>query len=59
MPDDPALPDDAKESIAAALPADPDDLLSDDQKSSLAADLAKLARLRREAEIASASLRLA
>jgi hypothetical protein len=45
--------------LAATLPSDPNELLTDEQKSDLNADLAKLARLRREAKTASASLRLA
>lgn len=41
------------------LPSDPARLLTDDQQKELADDLAKLARLRRDAETASGSLRLA
>lgn len=59
LPDDAFISDHAKETMRASLPADPNDLLTEDQKSTLAADLAKLARLRRDAEIASATLRLA
>ena len=62
MPEEPEeseLPDYAKDSMAASLPSDPDELLTDQQKSSLSADLAKLARLRRDAEMDSANLRLA
>ena len=54
-----AEPPDYEHILAAALPSNPNDLLTDEQKSGLSADLAKLARLRREAEIASATLRLA
>lgn len=43
----------------AQLPSDPNDLLSPAEHEALADDLAKLARLRRDAETASASLRLA
>lgn len=52
-------PPDYEHILVVALPSNPNDLLTDEQKSGLSADLAKLARLRREAEIASASLRLA
>ena len=59
MHEDTLLSVHAKDTMAAALPADPNQLLTDEQKSSLSADVAKLARLRREAEMTSATLRLA
>jgi len=59
VPEDTELPGYAKEALASLLPADPDELLSEQQKSSLQADLDSLARLRRDAEMASATLRMA
>ena len=53
------LPENVKNALEANLPADLDELLNDEQKSSLTADLAKLARLRREAEVQSAAMRMA
>ncbi len=41
------------------LPADPRDLLSEDEKVGLEKELERLARLRRDAEVTSATLRLA
>lgn len=52
------LPEEAKTTIESSLPTDPNELLSEEQRSSLSSDLAKLARLRREAEASSATLRL-
>jgi hypothetical protein len=59
MQDDAVLSEHARSTMAASLPGDPNELLTDEQKSSLSADLAKLARLRRDAEMVSATLRLA
>jgi len=56
---DAELPQEVKSALEATLPADLDELLNDEQKSSLTADLAKLARLRREAEVQSAAMRMA
>ena len=56
---DAELPEHVKSALEANLPADLDDLLDDAQRSILTADLAKLARLRREAEVESATLRMA
>jgi hypothetical protein len=56
---DAELPEHVKSALEARLPADLDDLLDDAQRSILTADLAKLARLRREAEVESATLRMA
>ena len=53
------LPPLASDSVTDQLPDDPSDLLSSDERRELDADLAQLAQLRREAETASASLRLA
>lgn len=53
------LPSLATDDMTAQLPTDPNDLLSAVQRQELAQDLAKLAELRRDAETASASLRLA
>jgi hypothetical protein len=58
MPDA-ELPESVRNALEARLPADLDELLSDAQKSNLAAELAKLARLRREAEVQSATMRMA
>lgn len=44
---------------AAQLPSNPNELLSPAEQQELTDDLAKLAELRRDAETASASLRLA
>jgi hypothetical protein len=59
VPEDPEFPGYAKDALASSLPADPDELLSEQQKSTLSADLDSLARLRRDAEMASATLRMA
>jgi hypothetical protein len=59
LPDDAELPSFVKDALAASLPADLDELLSDQEKSSLSADLDNLARLRRDAEVGSATLRMA
>jgi hypothetical protein len=56
---DAELPEDVKSLLEANLPADLDELLNDQQKSSLTADLTKLARLRRDAEVLSATMRMA
>jgi|GEM_PF-3832521 len=56
---DAELPEDVKNALEAKLPADLDELLNDEQKSNLTADLAKLARLRREADVQSAAMRMA
>lgn len=53
------LPPLATDDTTAQLPTDPNDLLSAVERQELAQDLAKLAELRRDAETASASLRLA
>ncbi len=53
------LPDSVKSALQANLPADLEELLDDEQKSNLTADLAKMARLRREAEVQSAAMRMA
>jgi hypothetical protein len=58
MPE-PVLPKLSTDETTAQLPSDPTSLLTSDQQKELAEDLAKLARLRRDAETASASLRLA
>ena len=58
MPDA-ELPESVKNVLKANLPADLDELLSDVQKSTLTAELANLARLRREAEVQSAAMRMA
>jgi hypothetical protein len=53
------LPQLSTNDTTAQLPSDPNDLLSASEKHKLTEDLAKLADLRRDAETASASLRLA
>lgn len=57
MPD--VLPRLSTDSTTAQLPSDPNQLLSQSEQRELTEDLAKLAELRRDAESASASLRLA
>lgn len=59
MREDAELPGYAKDALASSLPTDPDELLTEDQRSTLSADLDSLARLRRDAEMASATLRMA
>jgi len=56
---DTVLPDLTTSSETASLPEDPNDMLSADERRQLVSDLAKLATLRRDAETASGSLRLA
>lgn len=53
------LPPLSSDSVTAQLPDDPSELLTGDEHRELDDDLAQLAQLRREAETASASLRLA
>ena len=53
------LPKLTRDETTAQLPSDPTALLSSEQQKELTDDLAKLARLRRDAETASGSLRLA
>lgn len=53
------LPRLSTDHTTAQLPSDPNDLLSPAEQQELTEDLAKLAELRRDAETASASLRLA
>jgi hypothetical protein len=55
----PVLPPLSSDSVTAQLPEDPSELLTGDERRELDEDLAQLAQLRREAETASASLRLA
>lgn len=59
MREDAEFPAYAKDALASSLPTDPDEMLSEAQKSNLSADLDGLARLRRDAEMASATLRMA
>lgn len=58
MPDA-VLPKLTPDETTAHLPSDPTALLTSDQQKELTDDLAKLARLRRDAETASGSLKLA
>ncbi len=53
------LPRLTTDNAIAQLPSDPKDLLTPTEHQALKDDLARLARLRRDAETASASLRLA
>lgn len=53
------LPEITKDEMSNLLPADPTELLSDEQQRKLEEDLSRLARLRRDAETTSGSLRLA
>lgn len=53
------LPQLSTDETTARLPSNPNDLLSPEEQRELTQDLAKLAELRRDAETASASLRLA
>jgi hypothetical protein len=53
------LPRLSTDNTTAQLPSDPNQLLSPSEQRELTQDLAKLAELRRDAETASASLRLA
>lgn len=53
------LPRLSTDDTTAQLPSDPKELLSPAEQQELTEDLAKLAELRRDAETASASLRLA
>lgn len=53
------LPQLSPDETTARLPSNPIDLLSHEEQGELTRDLAKLAELRRDAETASASLRLA
>jgi hypothetical protein len=56
---EPVLPPLSPDSVTAQLPENPSELLSGDEHRELDDDLAQLAQLRRDAETASASLRLA
>lgn len=56
---DPVLPELSSDQAVALLPDDPNELLTSDERRQLVSDLIKLATLRRDAEIASGSLRLA
>jgi hypothetical protein len=56
---DPVLPELCSDEAVALLPDDPNELLTSDERRQLVSDLIKLATLRRDAEIASGSLRLA
>ena len=58
MPE-PVLPKLTRDETTIGLPSDPTALLTGDQQKDLSEGLAKLARLRRDAETASGSLRLA
>lgn len=58
MPDA-VLPKLTRDGATARLPSDPTALLTSNQQEELTHDLAKLAQLRRDAETASGSLRLA
>lgn len=53
------LPKASTDEMSQRLPADPTELLTDAQQRKLEDDLARLARLRRDAEATSGSLRLA
>lgn len=53
------LPELSSDEAVALLPDDPNELLTSDERRQLVSDLLKLATLRRDAEIASGSLRLA
>lgn len=56
---EPVLPELSNDEAVALLPDDPNEMLTSDERRQLASDLIKLATLRRDAEIASGSLRLA
>lgn len=56
---DAVLPKLSQNSTTSQLPSDPTDLLTSDQRKELTDDLFRLARLRRDAETSSASLKLA
>jgi len=56
---DTVLPELSSNEKVAYLPEDPNDMLTAEERSQLATDLIKLATLRRDAETASGSLRLA
>jgi hypothetical protein len=53
------LPKLSRDKKSMLLPSDPTVLLNSDEQKALTEDLAKIARLRRDAENASGSLRLA
>lgn len=53
------LPKLSSDEAVALLPDDPNEMLTSDERGQLMSDLIKLATLRRDAEIASGSLRLA
>lgn len=59
LPADTVLPDLSSNEKVASLPEDPNDMLTAEERRQLASDLIKLATLRRDAETASGSLRLA
>lgn len=56
---EPVLPELSSDEAFALLPDDPNEMLTSDERRQLVSDLIKLATLRRDAEIASGSLRLA
>lgn len=56
---EPVLPELSRDEAVALLPEDPNELLTSDERRQLVSDLITLATLRRDAEIASGSLRLA
>lgn len=56
---DTVLPELSSNEEVASLPEDPNDMLTAEERRQLATDLTKLATLRRDAETASGSLRLA
>lgn len=59
MAGEPVLPELASDKAVALLPDDPKEMLTSDERRQLVSDLIKLATLRRDAEIASGTLRLA
>lgn len=59
MSADSVLPELSSTEGVGSLPADPNDMLTAEERRQLATDLIKLATLRRDAETASGSLRLA
>jgi hypothetical protein len=59
LAEDTVLPELSSTEKVASLPPDPNDMLTAEERRQLATDLVKLATLRRDAETASGSLRLA
>ena len=59
MAADTVLPELSSNEQVASLPDDPNDMLTSEERRQLATDLIKLAAVRRDAETASGSLRLA